>query len=248
MSLVMRGRSGAPGRSAPRVGSSSSSWMWRIAAADGDRHRDEMHHMGDVVGHLPERALEGDEGADGDLALGRQIGADREHHEVQQQHRDGHRALDHGREEHRGGDLVARLVVAQLEPAEGPAMQGEGLDHRLRRDVLLHHAEQRGFVELLLVIGLHRLRREDARADQRDRKHQQRDRGELPVQEQHQDDAGDQLEERQRRAVGEGLDRAFEGRQVDREARQDLAALGARRNRPPAGSGRGRTAACGRRR
>ena len=88
-----------------------------------DRHRNEMHDMGDVVGDLPERALEGDEGADGDLALGREIGADRQHHEVQQQHGDGHRALHHGREEHGGGVFVARLVVAQLEPAEGAAMQ-----------------------------------------------------------------------------------------------------------------------------
>ena len=32
--MVMRGRSGAPGRSAARVGSSRSSWMWRIAAAE----------------------------------------------------------------------------------------------------------------------------------------------------------------------------------------------------------------------
>ena len=83
------------------------------------------------------------------------------------------------------------------------------------------------FVELLLVIRLHRLRRQDPRPDQRDRKHQQRHRRELPVQEQHQDDAGDQFQERQRRAVGKGLDRAFEGREVDREAREDLAALGA---------------------
>ena len=73
----------------------------------------------------------------------------------------------------------------------------EGLDHRLRRDVFLHHAEQRRFVELLLVIGLHRLRRQDPRTDQRDRKHQQRHRGELPVQEQHQDDARDQFQQRQ---------------------------------------------------
>ena len=88
-----------------------------------DRDRDEMHDVGDVVGHLPERALEGHEGADGDLALGGEIGADREHHEVEQQHRDRHGALDHGRQEHRGGDLVARLVVAQREPAERLALQ-----------------------------------------------------------------------------------------------------------------------------
>jgi len=193
-----------------------------------DRHRNEMHQMGDVVGHLPERALEGDEGTDGDLALGGEIGADREHHEVQQQHRDRDRALDHGRQEHRGGGLVANLVVAQAEPAEGAALQAEGLDHRLRRDVFLHHAEQRRFVQLLLVIGLHRLRRQQPRADQRDRKHQQRHRGELPVQEQHQDDAGDQFQERQCRAVGKALDRGFEGRKVDGKPRQDLAALGPR--------------------
>ena len=123
--------------------------------------------------------------------------------------------------------LLRASLLRMREPAERPALQAERLDHRLRRDVFLHHAEQRGFVELLLVIGLHRLRRQDARADQRDREHQQRHRGELPVQEQHQDDAGDQFEERQRRAVGETLDRAFEGRQVDRKPRQDLAALGA---------------------
>ena len=185
--------------------------------------------MGDVVGHLPERALERHEGPDGDLALGGEIGADREHHEVQQQHRDRDRALDHGRQERRGCDLAARLVVAHREPAERPALQAERLDHRLRRDVFLHHAEQRGFIELLLVIRLHRLRRQNPRADQRDRKHQQRHRGELPVQEQHQNDAGDQFQERQRRAVGKALDRAFEGRQVDGEPRQNLAALGARK-------------------
>ena len=126
------------------------------------------------------------------------------------------------------GDPAARVVVAHREPAQRPALQAERLDHRLRRDVFLHHAEQRGFIELLLVIRLHRLRRQDPRADQRDREYQQRHRGELPVQEQHQDDAGDQFEERQRRAVGKALDRAFEGRQIDGEARQDLAALGAR--------------------
>ena len=186
-----------------------------------------MHQMGDVVGHLPERALEGDEGADGDLALGGEIGADRQHHEVQQQHRDGDGALHHRRQEHGGRGLDAHLLVAHGEPAERAALQAERLDHRLRRHVFLHRAEQRRFVELLLVIRLHRLRRQDPRPDQRDRKHQQRHRRELPVQEQHQDDAGDQFQERQRRAVGEGLDRAFEGREVDREAREDLAALGA---------------------
>src|SRR6202161_1862773 len=92
MSLVMRGKSGAPGRSAPRVGSSRISLMWGTAGGRVDRHRDEIHHMGDVVGHLPERALERHEGADGDLALGGEIGADREHDEVQQQHRDRDRA------------------------------------------------------------------------------------------------------------------------------------------------------------
>ena len=193
----------------------------------GDRHREEVHDVGDVVGHLPERALEGNEGADRDLALGGEIGADREHDQVQQQHRDRHSALDHGREEHCVRDLPPGLVVAEAEPAEHLAVQAERLDHRLGSDVLLDHAEQRGFVELLLVIGLHRLGRQDAWADQRDREHQQRDRGELPVEEQHQDDAGDELEQRQRSAVGEGLDHAFEGRHVDREARQDLAALGA---------------------
>ena len=45
-----------------------------------DRHRNEVHQMGDVVGHLPERALEGHEGTDRDLALGGEVGADREHH------------------------------------------------------------------------------------------------------------------------------------------------------------------------
>ena len=65
-----------------------------------DRHRNEVHQVGDVVGHLPERALEGDEGADGDLALGGEIGADRQHDEVQQQHRDRDGALHHGGQEH----------------------------------------------------------------------------------------------------------------------------------------------------
>ena len=194
-----------------------------------DRHRDEVHHVGDVVGDLPERALEGDEGADGDLALGREIGADREHHEVQQQHRDGDRALHHGRQEHRGSDLAAR--VSSLRSVNQPNVR------RCRLNALITACaatfsctmpSSAALVQLLLVIGLHRLRRQDARPDQRDREHQQRDRGELPVQEQHQDDAGDQFQERQRRAVGEGLDRALEGRQVDGKARQDLAALGAR--------------------
>ena len=187
-----------------------------------------MHQMGDVVGHLPERALERHEGPDGDLALGGQIGADREHHEVQQQHRNRNRALDHGRQECRRSNFAARVVVAHREPAERPALQAERLDHRLRRDVFLHHAEKRRFIELLLVIRLHRLRRQNPRADQRDRKHQQRHRGELPVQEQHQDDARDQFQEGQRRAVGKALDRTFEGRHIDREARENLAALGAR--------------------
>ncbi len=155
-----------------------------------------MHQVGDVVGHLPERTLERHEGSDRDLPLGGEIGADREHHQMQQQHRDRDRALDHGREKHRGSGLVANLVVAQTEPAEGAALQAERLHHGLRRDVFLHHAEQRRFVQLLLVIRLHRLRRQQPRADQRDRKHQQRYRGELPVQEQYQDDAGDQFQER----------------------------------------------------
>ena len=83
-------------------------------------------------------------------------------------------------------------------------------------------------MQLLLVIRLHRLRRQQPRTDQRDRKHQQRHRGELPVQEQHQDDAGDQFQERQCRAVGKTLDRGFEGRKVDGKPRQNLAALGPR--------------------
>jgi len=49
----------------------------------------------------------------------------------------------------------------------------------------------------------------------------------LPVQEQHQDDARDQFQERQRGAVGKPLDRSFEGRQIEGKPRQDLAALGA---------------------
>ena len=137
-----------------------------------------MHDVGDVVGHLPERALERHEGADGDLALGREIGADREHHEVKQQHGDGDRALDHARQERRRRDLPSRLVVAHREPAEHAALQAERLDDRVRRDVLLHHAEQCGFIELLFVIRLHRLGCQDPRADQRDRKYQQRYCGE----------------------------------------------------------------------
>ena len=146
-------------------------------------------------------------------------GADREHHQMQQQHRDRDRTLDHGRQEHRGGGLVAHQIVPHGEPAEGAALQAERLDHRLRRDVFLHRAEQRRLVELLLVIRLHCLRRQQPRADQRDRKHQQRHRGELPVQEQHQNDAGDQFEKRQCRAVGKCLDRIFEGRKVDGKPR-----------------------------
>src|SRR5439155_7304146 len=193
-----------------------------------DRHRNEVHQMGDVVGHLPERAFEGDEGADGDLALGGEIGADREHDEVEQQHRDGNGALHHGRQEYGGRGLDAHILVAHGEPAKGAALQAERLDHRLRRYVFLHGAEQRRLVQLLLVIGLHRLRRQDPRADQRDRKHQKRDRGELPVQKQHQEDAGDQFETRQRGAVGERLHRVFKSGKVDRETREDFAALGAR--------------------
>src|SRR6185295_15431466 len=192
-----------------------------------DRHRNEMHQMGDGVGHLPERALEGDEGADGDLALGGEIGADRQHHEVQQQYRNGDGALHHRGEEDGGRGLDAHFLVAHGEPAQRAALQAERLDHRLRRDVFLHGAEQRRFVELLLVIRLHCLWRQDPRPDQRDREYQQGHRRELPVQKQHQDDAGDQFQERQRRAVGKRLDRTFEGRKVDREAREDFAALGA---------------------
>ena len=107
-----------------------------------DRHRDEMHQMRDVVGDLPERTLEGHEGPDGDVALGGEIGAEREHHEVQQQYRDRDRALDHGRQERRGCDLLARIDIAHREPAERAALQAESLDHRLCRDVLLHHAEK----------------------------------------------------------------------------------------------------------
>ena len=150
-----------------------------------------MHQVGDVVRHLPERALEGDESADGDLALGGEVGANRKHHEVQQQHRDRDGTLDHGRQEHGRSGLDAHFLVAHREPAERPPLQAERLHHRLRRHVFLHRAEQRRLVELLLVIGLHRLRGQDPRPDQRDRKHQQGDCRKLPVQEQHQDDAGD---------------------------------------------------------
>src|SRR6185295_3272992 len=143
------------------------------------------------------------------------------------QYRNGDGALHHRGEEDGGRGLDAHFLVAHGEPAQRAALQAERLDHRLCGDVFLHGAEQRRFVELLLVIRLHRLRRQDPRTDQRDREYQQRDRRKLPVQEQHQDDACDQFQERQRGAVGKRLDRTFEGRKVDREAREDFAALGA---------------------
>ena len=192
------------------------------------RHGNEMHDVSDVVGHLPERALERHEGSDRDLALGGEVSADRKHDEMQQQHRNRHGALDHGRQECGGGDFPPRLIVAHGEPAQRLALEHEGLDDRLGRDVFLHHAEQRGLVELLLVIGLHGFGRQNAWPDQRDRKHQERNRSELPVQEQHQDDASDQFEERQRSGVGKALDRPLDRRHVDRKSRQDFAALGAR--------------------
>ena len=79
-----------------------------------DRHRNEMHHVRDVVGHFPERAFEGDEGADRDLAGGREIRADREHHEVQQQHRYRHAALHHRGEECRGAVLRSASRLRRL--------------------------------------------------------------------------------------------------------------------------------------
>lgn len=118
------------------------------------------------------------------------------------------------------GNPAARLVVVHGEPAERPALQHERFDYRLSRNVFLHHAEQRGFVKFLLVIRLHRFGCQDARADQRDWKHQKRHHGKLPVQEQHQYNARDHFEERQRSTVGETFDRAFERGHVDRKSRQ----------------------------
>ena len=80
-------------------------------------------------------------------------------------------------------------------------------------------------VDLLLVIRLHRFRRQDARTDQGNGEDQQGHRGKLPVQVEHQPDAGDQLHERQHRAVGKMLDRAFIGGDVDGETRENFAAL-----------------------
>src|SRR5437867_1555903 len=125
--------------------------------------------------------------------------------------------------------LLADIVVPHREPAERSALQAEGLDHCLRGDVLLHHAEKCRFIELLIVVRLHCLRRQNPRADQRDREHQQRHRGELPVQEQHQNDARDQFQERQGGAVGKTLDRSLEGRKVDGKTRENFTALGARK-------------------
>ena len=193
-----------------------------------DRQRNEVHDVGDVVGHLPERTLEGDERADGDLAVGGEIGANAQHAEVQQQDRDGDGALDHGREEACRPQRPPRVVVAQPEPAQCAALQAERLHHHLRSDILLDDTEDRRLVELLVVVGAHRLRGEDARPDQRDRKDQQRNARELPVQVQHQDDAGDHLEQRQQRAGRQIFHSTFIGRDVNGEARQDLAALGTR--------------------
>ena len=64
---------------------------------------------------------------------------------------------------------MARRHVAEIEPAERPPLQAERLHHHLRRDIFLHNAEDRRLVDLLLVVGLHRLGRQDPRADQRDR-------------------------------------------------------------------------------
>ena len=166
-----------------------------------------MHDVGDVVGHLPERALERHESCRWviwplwwrDTAPRRVAPRDA----AEQAPRDGDGcASTMGRQERRRGDSAARLVVAHREPAERAALQAERLDHRLRRDVFLHHAQQRGFIELLLrnspappsasgsaarsgVIG----------------NTSSGHRGKLPVQEQHQDDAGDQFQQRQRRAL-----------------------------------------------
>ena len=94
---------------------------------------------------------------------------------------------------------------------------------------------------LLLIIGLYRFRRQDPPPDQRDRKTPARHGSELPVQKQHQDDAGDQLQERQCRAVGEGLDELSKAEEVDRKrerisprsvrAKYDAGSLWTRSNR-----------------
>ena len=60
-----------------------------------NRHRDEVHQMRDVVGDFPECALKCDERADGNLADGGEIGADGQHNQMQQQHRNGNGPLHH---------------------------------------------------------------------------------------------------------------------------------------------------------
>ncbi len=175
MLSVMRGRSGRAGpvRAARRL----VEQFFYVAHRGGcrDRHRNKVHQMGDIVGNLPERAFERDEGADRNLADSGEIRADRQHDQMKQQNRNGNGPFHHRGEECRVGHRAACRVVAEREPAERLALQAEGFHHHLRRDVFLHHAEDRGLVDLLLVIGLHRLRRQNARADQRDRENQQRD-------------------------------------------------------------------------
>ena len=184
-----------------------------------------MHQVGDVVGDFPERAFEGDEGSDRNLSRGGEIGAS----PAPRGAASGPKSSPCARpwsEKRRADHAGARGVVAQREPAERAALQAERLHHRLRSDVFLHHAEDRRLVDLLVVVGVHRLRRQDAWPDQRDGKDQQGDRRELPVQVHHQTDAGDQLHERQQRAVGEMLDRGFVGRHVHGKPREDFTALG----------------------
>ena len=189
-----------------------------------DHHRDVLGQVVEVVGDLPEHRLEGDEGAHRDHVVEGQIGADRQHDQVQPEHHDGDRALDHGVEEGRARLRRPQHAVALAEPELRDAHEAEGLHHRLGADILLDDAELAGLRPLDLVAGRDRLRREQPRPDQGDRDDQQRQQAELGVEVDQEGDARQQLEQRQRAPIGEMDDRLFIGGHVVREARQDLAA------------------------
>jgi hypothetical protein len=190
-----------------------------------DHHRNELREVANVVGELPEQRLERHERAELDRVVPDEIGAKRQHDQVQREHRDRHGPLDEAVDPehavHGGADVGVPLAI----PALGLAAQPEGLDDAHGGHDLLRHAQRLRLVLLDGVAGVDGLGRKDARADDRDGNEQQRYRRQLPVEEEHHREAGDQLAERQHAPLHAVIDRLLHLRDVAGEALQDHARL-----------------------
>ena len=211
------------------------------AAGRLHQRRQELRHGGHRVAEAEEERLERGERADGELAPRHHVRADGQERDLQQHDPHIPRSLHQAREEADAAHPLAKVLHARLERRAGDPGEPEGLDDHLRVDGLLQQPEDPAVLGLPAVAFRGHARREDARPQGGHRPDEQRHERQPPVEHEEQHRAQHGIERRQHRPRHGAHRRGFDGGEIRREAREDVAGRVSQSRSPSRAAGDGRT-------